>query len=147
MKKNNLYFGIAYVVIGILFILLTVIVNQKLQSIFTGLGFGLTFPGVILLWKYFYWNKPENIERYKEKMENEQIDLHDERKVSLRDKSGRYAYILGVIILAIAVLVFSVINSCDIKIASEVFIIFLDLFFAFQIIIGIVIFRYLNNKY
>lgn len=33
------------------------------------------------------------------KIENENIEIHDERKTILRDKSGRYAYIIGMIVI------------------------------------------------
>ena len=100
-----------------------------------------------MLWKYYYWTRPENKDKYKEKTQNENIELKDERKEKLRDKSGRYAYILGLIVLSISVVVFSILGSLEIIDNSDLIVIYLSGLTVFQYIIGIIIYRHLSKKY
>lgn len=67
---------------------------------------GLLYGG-LSLFKYFYWSKPEN----KEKTEERNIELDDERKTILRDKAGRYTYNIGLSISSVAVILLTVIHS------------------------------------
>ena len=70
-------------------LLIAIFTNTKLDSLlcgFTGVGID---PGLMIIFKYFYWNKPENKKRYQEKSEKEAIELHDELNIKLRDKSGQ----------------------------------------------------------
>lgn len=51
--------------------------------------------------KYSYWSLPQNVERYKEIQEQEEINLHDELNEKLRDRSGRIAYRMGIWVICI----------------------------------------------
>lgn len=100
-----------------------------------------------MLWKYYYWTRPENRKRYQEKIENENIELHDERKTMLRDKSGRYAYLIGLAVISVSMVVFSIMGNLNIIQNSELIILYLGGYLVFQYIIGVVIFNHLNKKY
>lgn len=78
MKKSNWLCGIAYVVAGIIFLLIGIFTDTKLDSLMFGFAGAGIIPGMVMIYKYFYWNSPNNVERYKEKLEAENIELHDE---------------------------------------------------------------------
>lgn len=111
---------------------------------FGGAGIG---SGAMMIYKYFYWSKPENRERYAEKISNERIELHDELQEKIRDKSGRYSYIFGLIAISISIVIFSVLGASEIIDNSRIIVLYLGGYFLFQIIIGIVIFNHLLKKY
>lgn len=147
MKKNNLIAGIIYLLAGFIFLTIALLTDTRLESLyfgFTGAGIG---SGVMMICRYFYWNSPKNRERYQEKLEQEKIELHDELKEKLRDKSGRYAYILGLVVISFSMVLFSVLDSLDIIENGNIMVLFLGAYLTFQIILGVVIFKRLLKKY
>ena len=80
-------------------------------------------------------------------MENENIELHDERKEKLRDKSGRYAYLLGLAVTSFFIVLFSILGNLEVITNYKLIILYLGGYLVFQYIAGVVIFRHLNNKY
>jgi len=114
MKKNMLMSGLLYVLVGLAFLLCGIFLDTKLNSLFWGFAGGGIVPGLSMIYKYFYWTRPQNSTKYAEKMEKEKINLHDERKEKFRNQSGRYAYILGLITICISIVVFSVLSSLGI---------------------------------
>lgn len=147
MKRSNLYVGLIYLFIGIVCLMMALNYDSKLESLLFGFAGAGICCGAVILWKYYYWTRPDNKDRYTEKIEQENIELHDERKTILRDKSGRYAYIIGLMVLAVSIVVFSIIGSLNIIENTKLIITYLAGFLAFQYIIGILIFNYLNKKY
>lgn len=147
MKKNMLMAGLLYVFIGIAFLLCGIFLDTKLNSLFWGFAGGGIAPGLAMIYKYFYWTRPQNSTKYAEKMEKEIINLHDERKEKFRNQSGRYAYILGLITICISIVVFFVLSSLGIMQNARVLILYLGAYAIFQYIAGILIFRHLNKKY
>lgn len=147
MKKSNLYGGLIYLFTGLACLVIALNFESKLESLLFGFAGAGICSGAVILWKYYYWTRPENKDRYKEKLENENIELHDERKTILRDKSGRYAYIIGLIVISVSIVIFSVIDSFNIVQNTKLIIIYLAGFLVFQYIIGILIFNRLNKKY
>ncbi|MCI8489415.1 MAG: hypothetical protein HFJ04_04070 [Lachnospiraceae bacterium] len=76
MKKNNLITGIIYTAAGIIFLIAATQIGGKLDSLFFGFSGGATAAGIMILCKYFYWNRPGNKDRYKERLETEKIALN-----------------------------------------------------------------------
>ncbi len=147
MKKDNLYVGLASLFIGGICLVIALNFESGIRSLlfgFAGAGIG---PGAVMLWKYYYWTKPENRKRYQEKIENENIELHDERKTMLRDKSGSYAYLIGFAVISVSMVIFSILGNLSIIQNSELIILYLGGYLVFQYIIGVVIFNHLNKKY
>lgn len=147
MKKSNLITGFVYLAAGIICLLTAIFTDHKLGSLlfgFAGAGIG---PGLVMIYKYFYWSRPKNRERYKEKTENEAIEYHDELKVKLRDRSGRYAYIFGLITISISIVVFSVLGQLEIIEHARMIVLYLGAYFILQLVIGDVFFRRLLKKY
>lgn len=130
-----------------LLLVVAILTDSRLDSLlfgFDGAGIG---SGAMMIYKYFYWSKPENRERYAEKISNERIELHDELKEKIRDKSGRYSYIFGLIAISISIVIFSVLGALEIIDNSRIIVLYLGGYFLFQIVIGIVIFNHLLKKY
>lgn len=147
MKKSNLYTGIALLCIGTLFGVMAAFTDTRLESLFWGMLGGGLGGGGSLLWKYIYWSRPGNKARYQARLENEAIELKDERKEKFRNQSGRYAYILGLITACLSIIVFSILESLEMIQHARMLILYLGGYVVFQYIAGILIFRYLNKKY
>lgn len=147
MKKSNLVMSIVYFLVGVVLILVAVLTNSKLDSILFSLGVVGSVQGIIFTAKYFYWNTPKNKEKYQERIANEKIEMHDELKVKLRDKSGRYAYILGLIVICISIMAFSILGRLEIIDNARMIVLYLGVYLMFQIVAGIAIFNYLLKKY
>ena len=147
MKRGNLFTGLVFLCVGIGCWLIAVTFGTKLESLLYGFAFGGIINGAVLLWKYYYWSRPQNRGKYQEKVEIENIELQDERKSMLRDKSGRYAYIVGLIVLSVSIVIFSVIGTLTIIENYILIISYLTGFSIFQYVIGVLIFNHLNKKH
>ena len=121
--------------------------DTKLDGLFFCFAGAGIIPGIMMIFKYCYWSTPKNKERYAEKLENEKIELHDELKEKLRDKSGRYAYTAGLFVIAVSMMLFAVLNSLEIVQTGNIIVLVLGGYLVFQIVIGIVIFNHLMKKY
>ena len=149
MKKRELWFGLGMIAGGILFLLAALLLETPLDSLFCGFFGAFTGPGVIQVYKYVRWTKLETPDSYQRHLEEEQIELRDERKSMLRDRSGRYAYILGLLAVALALLVFSVLDAFGVveEDTASLMILFLAGYAVFQLVAGWVIYRWLEKRY
>ena len=147
MKKSELIFGIVCVLMGIVFLFLAIIVKSSLGSLLFGFSFAEICIGIVAVYKYFYWNSPKNIQIYKQKIENEKIELNDELKIKLRDKAGRYAYIVSIITISLSIMVFSVLGKLKIINDAIIIVFYLFGYLVFQIVLGVIIFNCLVKKY
>lgn len=111
MKKKELWFGLGMIAGGILFLLAALLLETPLDSLFCGFFGAFTGPGVMQVYKYVKWTKLETPDSYQRRLEEEQIELRDERKSMLRDRSGRYAYVLGMLLACAAIVVFSILGK------------------------------------
>ena len=147
MKKSNLITGFIYLIAGVILLLIAIFTNTKLDSLlcgFAGVGIG---PGLMIIFKYFYWHKPENKKRYQEKSEKEAIELHDELNIKLRDKSGHYAYVYGIIVICFSIVVFSILGQLEIITHSGIILLYLGAYLIFQLVIGRIIYNHLLKRY
>ncbi|MDE7245353.1 MAG: hypothetical protein K2O18_15460 [Oscillospiraceae bacterium] len=119
MKTRDLWTGVGFVAAGILFLLAALLLNTPLGSLFCGLCGAFTVPGLAQIYRYVKWTSPRNAPIYRERLEQEQIDLRDERKSMLRDRSGRYAYVLGMLILCAAMVAFYILGAFGVIGAAE----------------------------
>lgn len=149
MKKSDLWTGVGMTAAGILFLLAALLWETPLESILYGLFGAFAAPGTVQIYKYVKWTNPKNAPVYRERLEQEQIDLRDERKSMLRDRSGRYAYILGLLAVAVAMLAFSVLEAFGVVGEAEARLMILSLagYALFQLVAGWVIYRLLDAKY
>lgn len=147
MKKEILIEGIFFVFGGVVLLCTALLTDSVLDSLLVGLAAGAIGSGIVTICRYLYWNAPKNKERYQEKVENETIELHDELKSKLRDKSGRYSYTIGMLIVSASIVIFSILGQLEMIDNARVIVLYLSAYLVFQIIIGIVIFRRLLKKY
>ena len=151
MKKNSLTIGILYLLFGIGCMVLALLMGDKLNGL-DGLLFGFGGAGIgsgsIVIYKYFYWTSEKHKKEYSDKLENEQIELHDELKEMLRAKAGQYTYILGLMVVAVSMPIFVVFDALEIFMINNLkFIGFLFAYLIFQILAGNIIYKYLLKKY
>ena len=111
MKRGHLMTGIVYVAVGILLLALSSLTEGRLGSLLFAFGFAGAVPGAVMIGKYVYWTSPRNRERYAERVEQERIDLQDELNQKLSDRSGRCAYLIGLAVLSVSIVAFSVLDA------------------------------------
>lgn len=146
MKKFQLISGIIYTLLGLAILLAAFFTDTKIGMLY-GLGGALTGPGLAMMGKYLYWSRPKNRRRYEERLENERIEMNDELKQKLRDRSGRYAYVLGLVTVSLSLFVIGILDSLGLIGDSLPLVWYLSAYLIFQIIAGIVIFNRLLKKY
>jgi len=147
MKKSRLITGGLYALFGVACLVIALLTETKLDGMlwgFVGAGIG---PGIMMMGQYLYWSAPKNKERYEERLENERIEMHDELKTKVRDKAGRYAFLLGLLATCIAILVFGILGALEIIENTRVILLYLGGYLLFQEFAGIIIFRKLMEKY
>lgn len=138
---------IAYVVAGIIFLLIGIFTDTKLDSLMFGFAGAGIIPGMVMIYKYFYWNSPNNVERYKEKLEAENIELHDELKNEVRGMTARYVYVFGLCIISASIVLFAILDMLEILENGKIFVFYLCAYMMFQIISGHIIFKHIFKKY
>lgn len=147
MKKSNLITGILYVLFGVTCLIVALLVETKLEGILWGFAGAGIFPGIMMICRYFYWNSPKNRERYKERLDNERIEMYDELKTKIRDKAGRYTYSLGLIVICLSILFFGILGALEVIDNTRMIVLYLSSYLLFQVIAGIIIFNKLMKKY
>lgn len=147
MKKVNLLEGILFILGGIILLCAALLTASVLDSILFGLGAGAMGSGIVMTCKYYYWSMPKNKERYREKIANERIELHDELKIKLRDKSGRYTYVIGLITICVSMMLFSILGKLGVIQNSRFIVLWLSGYLIFQVVTGIVIFHLMLKQY
>ena len=141
MKKSMLYTGIGYLICAIALIFFGKFgPDVSYKELIIGLASGSILLGSILIYKYVHWTKPQNAPIYEAKMKEEQNNLKDERKIMLREKSGRITYIIMFVVLTILNIAFTFIG------VDKWIIITLWIVIAFKYICGVAVFYYLAKK-
>ena len=146
MKKNNLYIGLIYMVIGATCLVFALNIESSLGSILFGFAGAGLIGGLSLIWKYYYWASPKRKEIYEAKLEEEQINLKDELKESLRNRSGRIAYIITFLVISLSIVTFSIIGSLGF-LNTKLLVLYLSILWIFMYVVGIIAFRILMKKY
>lgn len=138
-EKSNLITGILYVLFGVVCLIVALLIETKLEGILWGFAGAGIFPGIMMICKYFYWSSPKNKEQYEERLENDRIEQHDELKTKIRDRAGRYAYGIGLVVICFSILVFSILGALEVIDNARMIILYLSGYLMFQIITGIII--------
>ena len=147
MKKSYLNRGIICVLAGLCFLLAAVFTESVFDGLLWGVAGGALGPGIGWIIQHFYWSHPKNRERYQEIQEQEDINLHDELNEKLRDKSGRIAYHIGLLLICVSEIVFAILGKAGIVTDHKVIVLYLFGLFLIQIVIGNVAYRQLRRKY
>ncbi|MGF0039493.1 hypothetical protein ACQRBF_01815 [Peptoniphilaceae bacterium SGI.131] len=144
MKKSNLICGLIYIILAGIFLYAAIMFDNKMLNIFYGMTGALGGNGIFTIIRYFYWQK--NKEKYQEKLEIEKIEQNDELKQKLRDKAGKYTYWIGMLIISLSIMVYSVLGALNI-LDTEHIIIYLGAYLISQVFIGVIVFNHLLKKY
>lgn len=149
MKKSYLWAGLGMIAAGILFLLAALLWETPLESILYGLFGAFAAPGTVQIYKYVKWTNPKNAPVYRERLEQEQIDLRDERKEMLRNKSGRIAYILGLLVVALAMIACSILEAFGFlgEDMARLAVLSMAAYALFQLAAGWVVYRLLEKRY
>lgn len=142
MKKHLFGWGEVLVFIcGIAFILTGLFVEKLTHgSIIFGTGCGIIGGAAAAVHKRFYWQRPENKRRYEERLKNQKINLNDERKIMLRQKSGQITYRIMFVVLIVLNMVFTFLG------VEKWIILTLWGVIAFQYLCGVAVFYHLSRK-
>ena len=108
--KNYLKSSIIYFCLGIVFLVLAFIFPDI--SIFVGFVGGCFGPAIMMFYKYFYWKKRPT--EYSEKIEDESIELHDERKEMIRGRALRVSTLINWCILSIFIVVVALLGQFEV---------------------------------
>jgi hypothetical protein len=149
VKRNTkiFVFNVVMFILGIVILLLGF--NQvTAPSIIAlvGLGGALSLSAAIWIMRSLYWGVPSRKAEYENHVKAQRIDLKDERKIMLRDKSGRVAYLIGMAVLVVSILVFRVLQALNIYDVGRMFIFFTSVFVIFEYFLGIIIFNIMSKK-
>lgn len=148
MKKSNLWIGLTDVILGLVAFAAAIFwVEGTLGSLLCGMGGGLLGGGGRLVWNYWKWTRPQNVEHYREKLEQEEINLRDERKALLRCKAGQYAYQLGFAVCCLAAFLVALLGALGVMEHYLPLLYFLAAYLVFQYVAGLWIYRRLERKY
>lgn len=147
MKKSDIYVGIGYTLFGIVCISIALITEFKLEGILWGLGGAGIGPGLVMILRFIHWSKPENQTEYKKRLKQEKIEMSDERKIMLRDKSGCITYRIMLGVFCFLIIVFSILSALGYFIPFSKYVVFgLVIMLVFQYICGIIVFNNLNKR-
>ena len=149
MKRSYLWTGIGMIALGLVCLAVAILWDTPLDSLLCGFSGAFAVPGAMQIWKYFKWTRLETPDSYRRHVEEEQIALRDERKEMLRNKSGRYAYILGLLVAALAILLFSVLDAFGVieEDTASLMVLSLAGYALFQLVAGWVIYKLLEKRY
>lgn len=147
MKKSYLVESMTFLFGGLVLLAIALLTDNVLDSLLIGFASGAICVGIAGICRYFYWKVPENAGRYQEKLERERIEMHDELKAKLRDRSGRYAYVLGLGVICISIVIFSILGKLEVISNSRLMVLYLGGYLVFQGVLGSVIYRHLLKKY
>ncbi|WP_312071492.1 hypothetical protein [Anaerotignum propionicum] len=141
MKKDMLYSGLGFIALGIVFLILYIIMSgEGITSNFMGFSGGFTAPGIIMLYKYFHWSKPENEAAYEELLKNQKINAKDERKIMIRRISGHVMYTITIIVLALLAFVLSLFD------VDKWILLLIAILLIFEIAGGYIVYLHYNKK-
>lgn len=147
MKKRDFWIYLGLLAAGLGIILLSLLWETRLSPLFCGIGGGLVGNGVAHLLRYWKWSRPENAGAYAAKLEQEQIDLRDERKEMLRNKAGRYAYLLSMVLCAAAILAVAVLDLLEVLTDGLVLELILVAYLIIQYGAGVWFYRRLEQRW
>lgn len=147
MNKNTLYIGLAYTTLGAALLAAALLGEYAYEALLWGFGGGSLGSGLSLLWRYFYWTRPAKADEYQERLQTEKIESHDERKIMLRDKSGRIVSVIMLFVFTGLICIFSALTVFGIMmpVARYLVIIFALIIFL-QLVLSTIVFNYLSKR-
>ncbi len=98
MKKSNKIILSIYIVIGIALVIIGVNIQvDYYSSMISAMGVALVFSSTLQFVRYYHNTRPGNVEAYREKMHEKEIDLKDERKIQIRSRAGYISWAITMV--------------------------------------------------
>ena len=95
MKKSNKIMLAIYIVIGIALVIIGITIQVDYYSL-------LIFSSILQFLRYYHNTRPENLEAYRKKVRQQEINLKDERKIQLRNRAGYISWAVTMVACFIA---------------------------------------------
>lgn len=147
MKKSSLYTGLCYFFVGLVCLILALIFEWRAEGLLWGFAGAGIFPGLMMMWQYYHWTRPENREEYQRRLHIEKVEMKDERKVMLRYRSGWTAYLIMTGLYCLLMLSFSFCSVMGWMMPfSKYAVIGLGILLLFQYVCGAAAFQYLSKR-
>ena len=147
MKRSYLITGVLYVAVGALLLAVSALTENRLGALLFGFGFAGIGPGVVMMGRYWYWTRPERQAQYQERLEAERIELRDELNQKLSDRAGRYAYLAGLGVTALAIVVVSLLTVLEVIPCGRLMVLYLGGYLILQVVLGRAFYRRLRKQY
>ena len=92
MKKSSLYTGLCYFFVGLVCLILALIFEWRAEGLLWGFAGAGIFPGLMMMWQYYHWTRPENREEYQRRLHIEKVEMKDEVPVGelIINKKGEF---------------------------------------------------------
>lgn len=106
MKKSDKAVLMIYMIIGAVLVAIGLTIDiDYYSSLIFAMGFALACNSAAQFLRFYHNMKPENREKYREKLRRQSIDLNDERKVQLRNRAGYITWEISMVVCFIAAFV------------------------------------------
>lgn len=143
MNNKKKVLVICWMLVGIgIAIASILLLNSSLMGIALGLSGGMI--GSALVFSMKSRKTPEQLRADEKRLDHIR---KDERKIMLRDKSGRYAYIIGMVGLLLITTAFFVLRNLGVDFSVDTMISVYSAFVIVEYVLGMVIFGYLEKRY
>jgi hypothetical protein len=147
MKKNLARVGLVFLSVGVVLLLAAIFgAPGPLKTLAWGLAGGAIGPGLLMLGLYFYWSSPSRAALFVEKQRPARHAALDARKIMLRARAGRAAYLLLMAALVLLVLLFSVLNAFSVTVSSRALVFLFCGLLIFGYLCGAAAYRHYEKK-
>lgn len=103
MRKNDKIALTLFSVFGIILVVIGLRIDMNYySSLIFAMGVAMTFNSIMQFLRFWHNTRPQNIEAYKEKQRQQSINLKDERKIQLRNRSGYITWLINMISFFVA---------------------------------------------
>lgn len=108
MQKRDKVFWMIYILAGIVIMIIGINLKAEYYStLLFAVGFAFVSNGIVRVVGNWYHMRPENREKYQEKLHQQQINIKDERKIQLRHHAGYIAWAATMVLCFVGAFVMS----------------------------------------
>ena len=108
MKKKDRIFWVFYIMAGRVIMVVGLKLDIEYYStLLFAVGFAFVSNGIVRVVGNWYHMRPENREKYQEKLHQQQINIKDERKIQLRHHAGYIAWAATMVLCFVGAFVMS----------------------------------------
>lgn len=147
MKKSYLRNGIVLAAIGFVLIIFSVNTSSDLSGLLAGFGGGALGPGIAMIIKYLYYNTGGREAEYEKILENVEIEQKDELNIKIRDKAGRKAFIITLIMTIVLEVLFLILGVLGLIPNYLLLVIIFFIFAVFQVVIATILYNQILKEY